>query len=102
MEVSIERGMGGEIMQGLWLGVDPWDNIQCAVNHNGPITGRFLISTMLEPYLIYRLDNPTETQILGGTAHSASEEGECDLWEVILEGKVGKCIEQDTEKVGKV
>lgn len=35
---------------------------QCAVNHNDPITGRFLISTMLGPYLIYRRDNPAETR----------------------------------------
>lgn len=41
--------------------VDPRDRHRCAVNHKGPITGRFLISTMLRPYLIYHHDNPTET-----------------------------------------
>lgn len=55
---------------------------QCAVNHNDPITGRFLISTMLGPYLIYRRDNPAETG--SRTAHSALEEGEVGASEGVI------------------
>lgn len=73
----MEKGIlpGGKQTQGT--------GIRCVVNHNGPITGRFLISTMLRPYLFYHHDNPTETHTMRDSTVSIGG-GEVGPSEVVM------------------